>query len=77
MQSILSFSIVASSDGKLAVANFTFDAEVANFGKSVVLQKGNDDLKAEVDKVIERVLSDGSYQKAWDEAVALQKELGL
>ena len=70
-------SIVASSDGKLAVANFTFDAEVANFGKSVVLQKGNDDLKAEVDKVIERVLSDGSYQKAWDEAVALQKELGL
>ncbi len=70
-------SIVASSDGKLAVANFVFDSAEANFGKSVVIQKGNDDLVAEVNKVIERVVSDGSYQKAWDEAVALQKELGL
>ncbi len=70
-------SIVASSDGKLTVADYTFDASIANFGKSVVLAKGNEELKAEIDKVIERVLSDGSYQKAWDDAVALQKELGL
>ena len=70
-------SIVASSDGKLVVADFTFDAAEANFGKSVIIQKGNDDLKAEVNKVIQRVVSDGSYQQAWDEAVALQKELGL
>ena len=70
-------SIVATSDGTLAVANFKFDSEVANFGKSVVVQKGNEDLLAEINKVIERVLSDGSYQKAWDDAVALQMELGL
>ncbi len=70
-------SIVASSEGKLAVADYRFDAKEANFGKSVVIQKGNEDLKAEVNKVIARVLEDGSYQKAWDDAVALQKELGL
>ncbi len=70
-------SIIASSDGKLTIANYTFDSEEARFGKSIIIQKGNEDLKAEVNKVIARVLSDGSYQKAWDEAVALQKELGL
>ena len=70
-------SIVASSDGKLVVSNYEFDAKEANFGKSVVIQKGNPDLVAEVNKVIERVVADGSYQQAWDEAVALQKELGL
>ncbi len=70
-------SIISSSDGKLVKANYTFDSEEATFGKSVVLKKGSDDLKAEVNKVIQRILADGSYAKAYDEAVALQKELGL
>ncbi len=70
-------SIIASSDGKLVKANYTFDSKEATFGKSVVLQKGNPDLLAEVNAVIERVVADGSYKQAYDEAVALQKELGL
>ena len=70
-------SIISSSDGKLVKANYTFDSKEAPFGKSVVLKKGSDDLKAEVNKVIQRILADGSYAKAYDEAVALQKELGL
>ena len=70
-------SIISSSDGKLVKANYTFDSKEATFGKSVVLKKGSDDLKAEVNKVIQRILADGSYAKAYDEAVALQKELGL
>ena len=70
-------SIIASSDGKLVKANYTFDSAEATFGKSVVVQKGNPDLLAEINKVIERVVSDGSYKQAYDEAVALQKELGL
>ena len=70
-------SIIASSEGKLVKANYTFDSKEATFGKSVVLKKGSDDLKAEVNKVIQRILADGSYAKAYDEAVALQKELGL
>lgn len=70
-------SIVASSDGKLVVSNYEFDVKEANFGKSIVAKKGNADLLAEVNKVVDQVVSDGSYQKAYDEAVALQKELGL
>ncbi len=70
-------SIVDSSDGALAVANFEFDLEEAMFGKSVVIRKGNDALREEVNKVVHRVLDDGSYQRAWEEAVELQKELGL
>ena len=70
-------SIISSSDGKLVKANYTFDSKEATFGKSVVLKKGSDDLKAEVNKVIQKILADGSYAKAYDEAVALQKELGL
>ena len=70
-------SIVASSDGKLVIANYTFDSKEANFGKSVVIKKGNPALVEEVNKVIEQVVADGSYQQAYDDAVALQKELGL
>ena len=70
-------SIIASSDGKLVKANFTFDSEEALFGKSAVLKKGSADLLAEVNKVIEAAVADGSYINAYNEAVALQKELGL
>jgi polar amino acid transport system substrate-binding protein len=70
-------SIVATSKGALAVAKFEFTAEEASFGKSVVIPKGNEDLVTVVNEVIAQVLADGSYQAAYDEAVALAKEMGL
>ena len=70
-------SIIASSDGKLVKANYVFDSKEATFGKSAVVKKGNPDFLAEVNKVIERVVADGSYIQAYNDAVALQKELGL
>ncbi len=70
-------SIVATSNGALAVAKFEFTAEEASFGKSVVIPKGNEDLVAAVNEVIAQVLADGSYQAAYDEAVALAKEMGV
>ena len=70
-------SMVNSSDGALEVANFEFSAEEASFGKACVLAKGSDDLLAKVNEVIAKVTSDGSYQQAYDEAVALAASLGL
>ena len=70
-------SIVANSNGALAVAHFEFSAEEASFGKSVVIARGNEDLVAAVGAVIAGVLADGSYQAAYDEAVALAAEMGV
>ena len=70
-------SIVANSNGALAVSNFVFSAEEASFGKSVVIAKGNEDLVAAVNAVIAEVLADGSYKAAYDEAVALAAEMGM
>lgn len=70
-------SIVAASGGKLAVANYKFTSEAANVGKAVGVAKGNDALKAAVNKTIKKMIADGSWQKAYDEAVALAKTLGL
>ena len=70
-------SIVANSNGALAVASFEFSAEEASFGKSVVIAKGNEDLVAAVNAVIAEVLADGSYQAAYDDAVALAAEMGV
>ena len=70
-------SIVANSNGALAVSGFEFSAEEASFGKSVVIAKGNEDLVAAVNEVIAAVLADGSYQAAYDEAVALAAEMGV
>ena len=61
---------VAASDGKLAVSNFAFTAEEANFGKAIVVKKGEAALMAIVNEVIAKVLADGSYQAAKDAAVA-------
>ena len=63
-------SYVAASDGALVVSGFVFTAEEASFGKAVVLQKGNEDLVAVVNTVIDRVTADGSYHAAYDAAVA-------
>ena len=70
-------SIVANSNGALAVSSFEFSAEEASFGKSVVIPKGNEDLVAAVNAVIAEVLEDGSYQAAYEEAVALAAEMGV
>ena len=70
-------SLVANSNGEIEVSNFEFSAEEASFGKSVVIAKGNEDLVAAVNEVIDKVVSDGSYQAAYDEAVALAATLGM
>lgn len=70
-------SLVANSNGELEVSNFEFSAEEASFSKSVVIAKGNEDLVAAVNEVVNKVTSDGSYQAAYDEAVALAATLGM
>ena len=70
-------SLIATSNGGLEVANFEFTAEEASFGKAAVIAKGNEDLVAVVNEVINKVTADGSYQKAYDEAVELAASLGL
>ena len=70
-------ALVATSDGQLEVSNFQFTAEEASFGKAAVIAKGNEDFVAAVNEVIDKVVSDGSYQKAYDDAVELAASLGL
>ena len=70
-------SLVANSNGELEVSSFEFSAEEASFGKSVVIAKGNEDLVAAVNEVVNKVTSDGSYQAAYDEAVELAATLGM
>lgn len=70
-------ALVATSNGALEVSNFEFSAEEASFGKSVVIAKGNEDLVEAVNEVINKVTADGSYQKAYDDAVKLAASLGL
>ena len=70
-------ALVATSNGALEVSNFEFSAEEASFGKSVVIAKGNEDLVAVVNEVINKVTADGSYQQAYDSAVELAASLGL
>ena len=70
VDSAVGMSMIASSDGALEAAAFEFTAEEASFGKACVIAKGNEDLVAAVNEVIAKVLADGSYQAAYDEAVA-------
>ena len=70
-------SLIATSNGGLEVAHFEFTAEEASFGKAAVIAKGNEDLVAAVNEVINKVTADGSYQKAYDEAVELAASMGL
>ena len=60
-------SLIATSNGGLEVSNFAFTSEEASFGKAVVAAKGSEDLLAEVNTVINQVVNDGSYLKAYDE----------
>ena len=70
-------SLIATSNGGLEVSNFAFTSEEASFGKAVVAAKGSEDLLAEVNIVIDQVVNDGSYLKAYDEAVELAASMGL
>ena len=70
-------SLIATSNGGLEVSNFAFTSEEASFGKAVVAAKGSEDLLAEVNTVIDQVVNDGSYLKAYDEAVELAASMGL
>ena len=70
-------SLIATSNGGLEVSNFAFTSEEAAFGKAVVAAKGSEDLLAEVNTVIDQVVNDGSYLKAYDEAVELAASMGL
>ena len=70
VDSAVGLSMVASSDDALEVSSFEFTAEEASFGKAAVIAQGNEDLVAAVNAVIAQVLEDGSYQAAYDAAVA-------
>lgn len=66
-----------SEHKELVAAEFDFSGEDIDVGKAAVLAKGKDDLLALVDAVVENVTADGSFQAAYDEAVALSKTLGI
>lgn len=71
-------SIIESSEGKLVKANFTFDPEDGAVGtKNAVIQKGNPELVAAVNEVIDRVVADGSFLEEFNKAVDLAATLGL
>ena len=62
--------MVASND-KLEVANFTFSSEEASFGKACVVAQGNEDFLEVVNKVIDKVVEDGSYLEKFNEYNAI------
>ena len=62
--------MVAQNDN-LEISKLTFTAEEASFGKAVIVAKGNDDLMAVVNKVVDQVVADGSYLEAFDEYNAI------
>lgn len=62
--------MVAQNDN-LEIANLTFSAEEASFGKACVVAKGNDDFLAIVNTVVDRVVADGSYLAAFDKYNAI------
>lgn len=76
VDSAVGLSMVASSNGALEVSSFEFTAEEASFGKAAVIAKGNEDFVAAVNEVINKVINDGSYQAAYDAAVADSGETG-
>ena len=70
-------SLISGSCGKLAAANFTFTSEAAKVGKAVVIKKGNSGLVEAVNKSVDAFVSDGSWDKAYAQAVKQAKSLGL
>lgn len=64
---------MVSQNDNLEVANFVFTAEEASFGKACVVAKDNADFLEIVNKVVDRVVEDGSYLKAFEEYDAIWK----
>ena len=69
-------ALVEAND-KLAISKYTFNKEEANFGKACVVKKGNDELTTLANKVIDKAMEEGTYTKAYEEAIALSKTLGI
>ncbi len=70
-------SLVETSKGTLSIADFEFTDEEASIGKAIAIAKGQQDLVDVVNKVVAEVTENGGFEKAFEEAVELQKELGL
>ena len=68
---------MVAADSQLAMANFTFGAEASKYGKAVAVPQGDAALLEVIDRVITRVTEDGSFEKAYEEAVLEAKTLGI
>lgn len=68
--------LIANNSG-IAVSEFKFSKEQANFGKAAVIAKGNDDLKELVNAIVLQVAEDGSFTAAYDAAVEKAKSMGV
>lgn len=66
-----------NSNDQLALAQYTFTEDEANAGKCIVMCKGNEDLVEAANVVVDQVVADGSFEAAYEEAVALADSLGI
>ncbi len=60
---------------ELAMADYYFDYESA--GNVVAVTKGQDELLAEINKIVDDVMAKGLYKQWWDEAVEQAEALGI
>ncbi len=68
-------SFVEENDS-LAISSYEFTGD-EDFGKACVVKQGNDALVEVANTVIARVTTDGTFEAAYEEAVALSKTVGL
>ena len=69
-------SLVATNPD-IVVSKFEFTPEEADFGKAIVVAKGNEDLVAAANVVIQQITEDGSFEQAFEDAKALAATLGI
>lgn len=69
-------SLVATNPD-IAVSKFEFTPEEADFGKAIVVAKGNEDVVAAANVVIKQITDDGSFEQAFEDAKALAATLGI
>ncbi len=60
----------------IAISSYEFTGD-EDFGKACVVKQGNDALTEVANTVIARVIADGTFQTAYEEAVELSKTVGL
>ncbi len=68
---------LVSTNPDIVVSKFAFTPEEADFGKAVVVAKGNADLVAAANAVIQQITEDGSFEQAFEDAKALAATLGI